>query len=272
MLLTTCQKIIFSYFFANLFSCLHFLSSLFLLFLSSTKNRTMMQRAYARLHQTRTGFPTPAYVSNVSCDSKDGVRAGIEAKRVHCTQPHGFACQRQKPLGNEPATTSYQLPSDRRANKFDRGFPSVDEIVSIPKTITDTIIVSFNIISHSIFAYILYVHYSMQNFERFCYIQKKSFRKTRQVHIFKQLQFVIFRIVNFLYTSLCFLLICTKITCRLCRLGSTLKLIISFVILFHHHGNSNNLIASLLKEILPIQKLTVNSIFLAIHMVIALNI
>ena len=29
----------------------------------------------------RTGFPTPAYASNVSCDSKDGVRAGIEAKR-----------------------------------------------------------------------------------------------------------------------------------------------------------------------------------------------
>ena len=24
----------------------------------------MMQRAYARLHQTRTGFPTPAYASN----------------------------------------------------------------------------------------------------------------------------------------------------------------------------------------------------------------
>ena len=54
----------------------------------------MMQRAYARLHQhdvrakqtkvcdaERTGFPTPAYASNVSCDSKDGVRAGIEAKR-----------------------------------------------------------------------------------------------------------------------------------------------------------------------------------------------
>ena len=89
---------------------------------------------------------------------------------------------------------------------------------------------------------------------------------------YNSLFFCCFRIVNFLYTSLCFLLICTKITCRLCRLGSTLKLIISFVILFHHHGNSNNLIASLLKEILPIQKLTVNSIFLAIHMVIALNI
>ena len=53
-----------------------------------------MQRAYARLHQhdvrakqtkvcdaERTGFPTPAYASNVSCDSKDGVRAGLEAKR-----------------------------------------------------------------------------------------------------------------------------------------------------------------------------------------------
>ena len=100
----------------------------------------MMQRAYARLHQhdvrakqtkvcdaERTGFPTPAYASNVSCDSKDGVRAGIEAKRVHCTQPHGFACQRQKPLGNKPVTASYQLPSDRLENKFDRGCPSVDE-------------------------------------------------------------------------------------------------------------------------------------------------
>ena len=31
--------------------------------------------------RARTGFPTPAYASNVSCDSKDGVRAGIEAKR-----------------------------------------------------------------------------------------------------------------------------------------------------------------------------------------------
>ena len=167
----------------------------------------MMQRAYARLHQTRTGFPTPAYASNVSCDSKDGVRAGIEAKRVHCTQPHGFACQRQKPLGNEPVTTSYQLPSDRRANKFDRGCPSVDEIVSIPKTITDTIIVSFNIISHSIFfAYILYVYYSMQNFERFCYI-KKSFRKTRQVHIFKQLQFVILLLFSYCKFSLYFFML-----------------------------------------------------------------
>jgi len=28
-------------------------------------------------------------------------------------------------LGNEPATTSYQLPSDRHTNKFGRGFPSV---------------------------------------------------------------------------------------------------------------------------------------------------
>ena len=69
----------------------------------------MMQRAYARLYQAalaadkqrrsrsaehdvrakqtkvydveRTGFSAPAYASNVSCDSKDGVRAGIEAKR-----------------------------------------------------------------------------------------------------------------------------------------------------------------------------------------------
>ena len=54
----------------------------------------MMQRAYARLHQhdvrakqtkvcdaERTGFPTPAYASNASCDSKDEVRTGIEAKR-----------------------------------------------------------------------------------------------------------------------------------------------------------------------------------------------
>ena len=33
------------------------------------------------------------YASNVLCNSKDGVRAGIETKRVHCTQLHGFACQ-----------------------------------------------------------------------------------------------------------------------------------------------------------------------------------
>ena len=25
-----------------------------------------------------------------------------------CTQPYGFVCQRQKPLGNEPVTVSYQ--------------------------------------------------------------------------------------------------------------------------------------------------------------------
>ena len=77
----------------------------------------MMQRAYARLHQhdvrakqtkvcdaERTGFPTPAYAS-------------IEAKRNLVTTP-------AKP-------GSYQLPSDRRANKFDRGFPSVDDFSNL---------------------------------------------------------------------------------------------------------------------------------------------
>ncbi len=63
----------------------------------------------------RAGFYTPTHVSNVSCYSKDRVRAVIEAKRVHCTQPYGFACQPLRGLVTTPAKPgSYQLPSDRR--------------------------------------------------------------------------------------------------------------------------------------------------------------
>lgn len=73
----------------------------------------MMQRAYARLHQTRTGFPTPAYVSNVSCDSKDGVRAGIEAKR-------NLVTSRQRRVIN-------YLQTDGQTG-LTAGFPSVDDM------------------------------------------------------------------------------------------------------------------------------------------------
>ena len=76
--------------------------------------------------RARTGFPTPAYASNVSCDSKDGVRAGIEAKRNLVTNRQRRVIMRA--LVPTPAKPGrYQLPSDRRANKFDRGFPSVDD-------------------------------------------------------------------------------------------------------------------------------------------------
>lgn len=65
---------------------------------------------------------------------------GFESPFVHYTQPCGFVCQRQKPLGYEterrviiralvptPAKPGrYRLPSGRQASKFDRGFPPVD--------------------------------------------------------------------------------------------------------------------------------------------------
>ena len=66
------------------------------------------------------------YASNVSCDSKDGVRAGIEAKRNLVTSRQRRVIMRA--LVPTPAKPGrYQLPSDRRANKFDSGFPSVDD-------------------------------------------------------------------------------------------------------------------------------------------------
>ena len=78
--------------------------------------------------QSVDGVSDSPYTSNVSCYSKDRVRAVIEAKRVHCTQPYGFACQPLRGLVTSrkrrviifilvttPAKPgSYQLLYDRR--------------------------------------------------------------------------------------------------------------------------------------------------------------
>ena len=90
--------------------------------------------------QRRAGNPRPTKSRlRVKC-SCFTITRGSESPFVHYTQPCGFACQRQKPLGYEterrviiralvptPAKPGrYRLPSGRQASKFDRGFPPVD--------------------------------------------------------------------------------------------------------------------------------------------------
>ena len=64
------------------------------------------------------GVSDSPYTSNVSCYSKDRVRAVIEAKRVHCTQPYGFACQPLRGLVTSPAKqASYHACSGNEGSK-----------------------------------------------------------------------------------------------------------------------------------------------------------
>ena len=68
--------------------------------------------------QSVDGVSDSPYTSNVSCYSKDRVRAVIEAKRVHCTQPYGFACQPLRVLVTSPAKqASYHIYSGNDSGK-----------------------------------------------------------------------------------------------------------------------------------------------------------
>lgn len=77
------------------------------------------------------GVSDSPYTSNVSCYSKDRVRAVIEAKRVHCTQPYGFACQPLRGLvtSRKRRVINYFM-TDGQLKKLAAVSPSTDDTAS----------------------------------------------------------------------------------------------------------------------------------------------
>ena len=88
------------------------------------------KRRRSRSTERGRGSDSP-YTSNVSCYSKDRVRAVIEAKRVHCTQPYGFACQPLRGLvtSRKRRVINYFM-TDGQLKKLAAVSPSTDDTAS----------------------------------------------------------------------------------------------------------------------------------------------
>ena len=62
---------------------------------------SMMQRAYARLHQTQTGFSTPTYASNYLQTDGQTNLAAVSRPSMKSGNESGFACELSEDIPQE---------------------------------------------------------------------------------------------------------------------------------------------------------------------------
>ena len=78
---------------------------------------SMMQRAYARLHQTRTGFSTPTYASNYLQTDGQTNLAAVSRPSMKSGNESGFACELSMKSGNEDVRPELSMESGNEGVK-----------------------------------------------------------------------------------------------------------------------------------------------------------
>lgn len=78
---------------------------------------SMMQRAYARLHQTRTGFSTPTYASNYLQTDGQTNLAAVSRPSMKSGNESGFVCELSMEYGNEDVRPELSMKSGNEGVK-----------------------------------------------------------------------------------------------------------------------------------------------------------
>ena len=88
---------------------------------------SMMQRAYARLHQTRTGFSTPTYASNYLQTDGQTNLAAVSRPSMKSGNESGFACELSMEYGNEDVRPELSMKSGNEGVKTELSMKSGNE-------------------------------------------------------------------------------------------------------------------------------------------------
>ena len=88
---------------------------------------SMMQRAYARLHQTRTGFSTPTYASNYLQTDGQTNLAAVSRPSMKSGNESGFACELSMEYGNEDVRPELSMKSGNEGFKTELSMKSGNE-------------------------------------------------------------------------------------------------------------------------------------------------